>query len=1102
MRRLPLAIAVITPLAGAAAASLVAEGVRRVARLTGEGATPGAPALVAIASSVAVSAALCGWISRRAARAGGSHGRGVPAALGLAALAAAIAGFLVPASTARAAWLWSTIQREEGSLAAFLLDAGAVAIAVAIPVAALSLLASVEPAPSSSRTIGLLLLGAAVAAALGVPSPGGGALAAVVLLAVCPALWYTASSRALPTAATRLSQASLVDPTISGSPRPPRPRALTRAPLVAILLALSGASGAVALAGLERLARLAIGTAPASGTACAIAGLAASGFGALMAPRALRRAAGPWRLLGACLALAGSSALFAAIVADMLPHAFLGVLARAGGADRGEAAARMTVAAIVFLAPCLFAGASLGVAASIFGGAIPLAAGGAGVAIGAAWPGIVIPSLGLEGAVALSATLLAVAGGLAVFLEQGSGWGRSMRALTLLLVCAALLWGLDPWDRRLLSAGIAENPALYLEDGESRLAERVSHDRILMYADGSASTVAIKLVEGKLPVLFVDGAVIPLAGFEDRRGQFLAGSLPALLGPDRGRALVLASGAPATLEALGRFRGLTIDVAAGDAAAARFALEAPALASGPLASPASADASPSGGAVGTGFGAAPTPHAPASPGASRSAPRFLPGDAVRALARDADGYDLVTSPPLSRERDLLEIFDPHTLALIREHLRPGGVVCLPLPLRRLSAEGMDVARRLFGRVFADASAWSAGSELFLVGGAGASKIPLERIALRMREGEIADDLRALGIEDSARLVSLRLFTLAPEPLPQAAGGARDEGAAFAAAAAAGTMETHAAENLRSLAARLEPPDASIVFPDSWSPEAREALGRRLGVLLEVRRRVLEARAALASGDAPLSLRRADAALDFDTSDQAARSIAARALCLSAEAALAHGQRGVAAESYERALDADPQSVEALTALSWIRHEQGRDDIAESLARRAIDLAPQTAILHYRLGLLRLGARDLGGAETSLLRAADLDPRQPEPLLALGDVACGRGLSARAHDLYERALALGGREAETRTALAAVDLDEGRSDDASREIEAALRAKPGDPEALLTRARLHAKLGEQDAARRDLLAAVTTGGGPYRARAMATPELRRLLYDDVKGGGMR
>src|SRR5262249_12633910 len=125
---------------------------------------------------------------------------------------------------------------------------------------------------------------------------------------------------------------------------------------------------------------------------------------------------------------------------------------------------------------------------------------------------------------------------------------------------------------------------------------------------------------------------------------------------------------------------------------------------------------------------------------------------------------LILAPPLAVEDDIETIFDPHTLALIRNHLRSGGTVCLPVPLKGLSTPGVEAAVARFGRVFRRASAWFAGTDLLLIAGGGPGEgapggAPIDRIGERFLRPGVGQDLQLLGIEDSLKLLSLRAFVL-------------------------------------------------------------------------------------------------------------------------------------------------------------------------------------------------------------------------------------------------------------------------------------------------------------------------------------------------------
>src|SRR5262249_40495354 len=218
-------------------------------------------------------------------------------------------------------------------------------------------------------------------------------------------------------------------------------------------------------------------------------------------------------------------------------------------------------------------------------------------------------------------------------------------------------------------------------------------------------------------------------------------------------------------------------------------------------------------------------------------------------------------------------------------------------------------------------------------------------------------------------------------LPRPGGAGSDpatgaEGAAdLEASAADARLHDRFASNLAWLAPRVAATEIAVAFPEALTPGGREAVVRRLGVLRSLQIHSIRALEALSEGRPEAAIASARTALDLEPGDAAARSIGARALSRKADQALSRGARGVAADAYERALELAGSEVGALTALAWIRHEQGSAGAAEDLIRRALAASPRTALLHYRLGILRLEAGDLAAAEASLLRAYDLDPRE-------------------------------------------------------------------------------------------------------------------------------
>lgn len=830
-------------------------------------------------------------------------------------------------------------------------------------------------------------------------------------------------------------------------------------------LVLAGLLATSCFTALWRLSMLVTGPAGRSRSTFAATALFAAGLGALVSPRTLRRSASVRRVLGACIGLTGLTALVAVVSGDLLPFAYLETLLDAGVSGMGESAAVFTITAMCFLGPALFAGATVGASLAMRSDARSLVPWAAGAAFGAWLGGAAVSAWGLQTGLTLSVVGLTALATVVILTDSGPLAGRIVRSLGFLVVSAVAFSREEAWDPRLLTAAIAQRPGVHFDAGKVVLRDQTARDRVVLAEEGRLSTAAVRLAEGRLETFVLDGESVPLDGVEARRAQELAGHLPALIGPDSGRALVLTDGPAPTIEALLDHPALRVEVAAPDPVPLDVALAARAV----------------------------LEEKPGPPRPPRL--RVRREEAVRALLFDREGFDLITAPQIVRAADVRKIFSRRTLAMMERRLRPDGVVCLGVPLHRITRVGLEAAVALFHERFPGSSAWSAGTTLLLTGGPGRRSIQVSRLERLLARGEGSSEvLPELGLGESLRILALRVPGLDRI-------GAPEEGAEETIRLALAEARTRPplASNLSWLASLMEPDREPPDYPETWGPSRRAAGALRLRILAEVQRLDLLAHAALASRDLGAAVSAAERALLHDPSDLEARYLAARALSARADLSLSGGVRHAAVADYTKAVTFDPECLEALTGLSWLKHEAGDRETAEDLLRRAVAVAPWVAILRYRLALVRLEEGDLDEAEALLGEAFRLDPRRPETVLLQGDVARRRGQHERAEEFYHLALSLGARAAETRTALAVLHLDVGKLDEASAEIEAAFAAKPGDAEALYTRARIRAARGDRDGARLDLLAAVTTGGALYRGRAMAEADLRALL---IEGAGQR
>ncbi|MBD3348353.1 MAG: tetratricopeptide repeat protein [Candidatus Eisenbacteria bacterium] len=111
------------------------------------------------------------------------------------------------------------------------------------------------------------------------------------------------------------------------------------------------------------------------------------------------------------------------------------------------------------------------------------------------------------------------------------------------------------------------------------------------------------------------------------------------------------------------------------------------------------------------------------------------------------------------------------------------------------------------------------------------------------------------------------------------------------------------------------------------------------------------------------------------------------------------------ESYERALELDPDSAQALNFLAYTLADLDIDaERAVELARRAVEVEPESGIIRDTMGWAYFRVGRLEEAEQEIRKAIELGAEDPVILEHLGDVLYALGRKAEAIRAWERALA--------------------------------------------------------------------------------------------------
>jgi spermidine synthase len=135
-------------------------------------------------------------------------------------------------------------------------------------------------------------------------------------------------------------------------------------------------------------------------------------------------------------------------------------------------------------------------------------------------------------------------------------------------------------------------------------------------------------------------------------------------------------------------------------------------------------------------------------------------DARHYLATSSERFDVITSDPIHpwvRGNSIL--FSREYYAIVREHLRPGGIATQWVPLYDTSEEAIQIQMRTFSSAFPEASVWNSshsggGYDVVLLGRAAASPLSLTAIDERIaRNPKLFASLQQVGLGSARELLA-------------------------------------------------------------------------------------------------------------------------------------------------------------------------------------------------------------------------------------------------------------------------------------------------------------------------------------------------------------
>jgi len=832
------------------------------------------------------------------------------------------------------------------------------------------------------------------------------------------------------------------------------PTAPGGAGLAPILFAalLSGAVGAVLQTGWIRVMTLAFGSSVYALGLTLGAVILGLGLGPLVVARlwrgALRSRAGePGAGAGLPGAAAGESARRGAALAAWLTGTFalailplLGcvpaVAARASGVYERSPALAMAllfgIAALLLLAPAMAQGACLPLLAAAAAartrieraaGAV-YAASTAGSVAGFLLAGFaLLPGLGARRSLAAAA---AAALALALLLRPPAPGAPRRLAIAAAGLAPLLLLLLPAWDAASMSGGGLLYGRLYRAAAAGGLGEAVRlRGEVLYERDGGDGLVTVRRNAAGILSLQINGKTEASSG-GDMATQLLAGHLPLILHGAARDALVIGLASGVSLGAAARHplaRLEAIEIARAVPEAARLF-----------------DAA-NGGVLDD-------PRA-----------RLVLDDARAWLIARPRRWDVIASQPSNPwVAGVAGLFTTDMYRLLRERLRPGGIVAQWVQAYRIAPEDLRGIVASFLAVFPDATLWEespGGGDLFLVGGLG-SKGGIDPAGLAAAPAAAWADLARAGVDGPADL--LARFVAGPRALGSFARGARlhtDDNLYLEWRAPLALLDD--TPPAPALLRREREPVASILAPgalvrDPGLAAALRARLRRRDDRLEAAASLRDAdlialrEPGLAAGLALLSSGRYVEAAGALGPAAASYPASATAQFLLGEAYRGCGLAAPAAVAYEAAVAIDPGLADAWNALGIVRVTAADPDGARRAFAAAVRAGPRLATARNNLGSMLLREGDAAAAEESFRAALALDPGLSPALANLGLVARRRGDPRAAEAGYRAAIAADPLNADARYNLAVLLRESGRQAEAVGELRAILAADPADPEA--------------------------------------------------------
>jgi len=630
----------------------------------------------------------------------------------------------------------------------------------------------------------------------------------------------------------------------------------------------------------------------------------------------------------------GAAALIVVPILGRLPLMMIGVIRNYGGSFGALMAAEFFIVFLVVLVPTVLMGAVFPTVIKLFTKRVETvgrsvgdayAANTVGAIVGSFAGGfLLIPSLGIQGAISVAVVVNIAVGIALVFLSPVARKTMKLAVAAIGIVVLTIFLTLVPdWDPVIMASGGYLYADMYAEQAQSWDMSREDAVRlfgkILYHKEGVATTVTVRQARSDL-YLQSNGKTEASTG-PDMRTQKLLAHAPMLLHPDPKNVLVI---------------GLASGVTSG--AALRHPIEkidsveiAPAMIE----------------VAGTFFAEA-NQNCLADP-----RHRVIVEDGRNHVAFTDEKYDVIISQPSNPWIvGISNLFTKEFFELARDRMNPGGVVGFWFQAYNMTPDEFRMIVHTFHEVFESASIWELdpGADYMLIGAVGEMSLDWGRLTERLADPEIGGDLESIGVTSPFDYTGF--FVMNRTTIPAYVGDApihTDNGLELEFSAPKSMYLTSKTEQLAALSEHRRPPTGILTgLPEG---EARDEIIEAVRSRAVARKLLADGLVAEGEGRSQEALEAYSMANEASPDEREIDEALSRLLCGVAGGHVRNQEYETALPYYLAAVDAGPSFPQPRCLLGSAYVRLGRLDEAEAELVAALELDPDYADAHLNLSFV-------------------------------------------------------------------------------------------------------------------------------------------------------